>query len=135
MGNRDELRSLRCLRDVSDQGVYWLTRHTDEREFPVGEVLIVEGAEDRDCYFIIEGRTEVSAGGTVLGESGAGEPEGEMALFFRRPRGATTTVTAPVRALILRSADWDQLETDEPVVANDIRAGILQHLGRRFSSR
>ena len=135
MGKLADLWALRCLGDVSDHGVEWLALHTEERAFAVGDVLTVEGATDRDCFFLIEGNTEVRANGAVLGQSGAGEPEGEMALLFRRPRGATTTAIAPVRALVLRSEDWDQLERDQPDVANDIRSGILQHLGRRFGSQ
>ena len=128
------LRSLRCLTDVPDAGIAWLASVVEEHAFDVGHVLITEGALDRDCWFLVEGVTEVSSGGSVLGESGAGEPEGEMAMLFRRPRGATTTVTSPVTALLLRAEDWDGLETDRPELANAIRSGILQHLARRFGA-
>ena len=128
----ETLRSLRCLADVPDDGVAWLASVVEERRYGVGDVLITEGATDRDCWFLVEGETSVTAGGAVLGVSGVGEPEGEMALLFRRPRGATTTVTSPVLALVLRAADWDRLEAEQPERADGIRGGLLQHLGRRF---
>ena len=128
------LRELRCLSEVSDAGVEWLASKVIEEEHDVGAVLIQEGSSDRDCYFIVSGDTEVTQNGAVLGVSGAGEPEGEMAMFFRRPRGATTTVTSPVTALLLRAEDWDALEAQSPDAANHIRSGILQHLGRRFAA-
>ena len=134
MNTYEMLRSLRCLADVSDAGVQWLASNVAACRFDVGDVLIREGETDRDCYLIVKGDTEVTAGGSVLGTSGAGEPEGEMAMFFHRPRGATTTVIAPVEAFLLRAADWDRLESKSPDTANDIRSGILQHLGRRFAS-
>jgi CRP-like cAMP-binding protein len=128
------LRAMPVLEDVKDRVVEWLAGVVEEREFGYGTRIITEGAEDRDCYFITEGATDVSIGGRVIGQTPAGECEGEMALFFERPRGATTIATTKVRVLCLRAESYDQLAQNDPVAANLLRNGVLAHMQRRFGS-
>ena len=129
---RAQLRGLRSLRAVSDQAVTWLAEHITPVSFGSGDVLITEGANDRDCFFIVSGETEVVRGGAVLGVSGAGEPEGELALFLGLPRSATTTAISEVDALRLRADDYDRLRRETPELADDIRVNVCRHLARRF---
>jgi len=124
---------MQCLVDVPEEVVRWLAEHVVARAFVAGDTLIVEGSLERDCYFIVAGETEVRAGGSVMGRSGPGEPEGEMAMFFRRPRGATTTALGPVETLVLASTDFDTLASEQPAAAAALQAGVLEHLARRFS--
>ncbi len=130
----DALRPMQCLVDVPDDVVRWLADHVRPQTFVEGDTLIVEGSADRDCYFIVRGETEVRAGGSVMGRSGPGEPEGEMAMFFRRPRGATTTALEPVETLLLEAAAFDTFASEHPAEAAALQTGILSHLARRFSN-
>jgi CRP-like cAMP-binding protein len=122
------------LEDVPDEVVKWLAEVVNEVCFDRGVTIIVEGdRDDRDCYFILEGLTDVAMGGRVMGQTGAGETEGEVALLLNLPRGCTTTVVEPVRALRLRAEIFDRLEEEDPASADALREGVLAHMRRRFS--
>jgi CRP-like cAMP-binding protein len=129
---RHQLRALQSMAAVSDEAVRWLAEHVEPVSSHAGEVLITEGATDRDCYFIVSGETEVVRGTSVLGVSGAGEPEGELALFLGMPRSATTTALSHVETLRLRADDYDHLRRENPALADDIRVNLCRHLARRF---
>ena len=134
VANLAELRRLACLREVPAAEVRWLADHVVPATFEPGATMIVEGDASRDCYFIVEGLTRVTSGGAVLGDSGPGEPEGEMALFFDRRRMCTTTAVSHVRALVLRADDFDDLRRADPAAAGAIEAAVLRHLARRFAT-
>ena len=56
-----------------------------------GSVIFREGDEAHSMYVILEGTTRASVQGNPLGEMGAGEAFGEMALIGGRLRSATVT--------------------------------------------
>lgn len=126
------LRSLGSLSAVPDAGVEWLTAHVEERAFAVTELLIRQGDSTRECYFIVDGEAEVRRDGSVLCVSGPGEPEGELGLFLRSPRSATTTARTPLSTLVLSPEPWDRLCQDAPELATEIRVELCRHLARRF---
>lgn len=126
------LRQLGSLSAVSEAAISWLAEHVAPRSFEAGEKLIVQGDSSRECFFIVDGETEVARDGSVLGISGVGEPEGELGLFLRIPRSATTTARTRVSALVLRPGDWDELIETQPSLAEEIRVAICRHLAERF---
>lgn len=129
------LRAMPSLEDVPAEVVKWLAGVADEVRFDVGATIIVEGdRNDRDCYFIVEGVTDVAMAGRVIGQTGAGESEGEVALLLNLPRGCTTTVVERVLALRLRAESFDQLEKEDPASADALRDGVLAHVRRRFGN-
>ena len=132
MDTFDILRRLGSLAAVSDDGVRWMAGHVEPREFGRGDVLIRQGESTRECYFIVDGETEVRRDGAVLGFTGEGEPEGELGLFLRSSRAATTTARTPVSVLMLAPEPWDRLCAESPGLAEEIRVGVCRHLARRF---
>lgn len=131
----DVLRAMGSLEDVPDDVVKWLAHEVDEMFFDPGAQIITEGAVDRDCYFIVDGATDVAMGGRVIGQTLAGEPEGEMALFFNRPRGCTTTAATPLTTLCLRAESYDELVATDPTLAAAFRDGVMAHMARRFGKQ
>jgi CRP-like cAMP-binding protein len=126
------LRRLSALAAVSDEGVSWLADRVRPQTFEPGECFIVQGEWSRECHFIVDGHAEVSRGGVVLGTSGPGEPEGELGLFLRLPRRATTKALTAVSTLVLMPDDWDELTETQPLLAEEIRTGVCRHLAERF---
>jgi CRP-like cAMP-binding protein len=127
------LRAMPSLEDVPDDAVKWLASSVDEVRFAAGAQIIAEGELDRDCYFIVEGLTDVVMAGRVVGQTPAGEPEGEMALFFSRPRGCTTTAVTDLITFLLRAGDYDELVATAPDTAAALRDGVMAHMSRRFA--
>jgi CRP-like cAMP-binding protein len=134
VADRNEvLRAMQSLEDVPDDAVKWLAASVDEVAFAAGAQIITEGELDRDCYFIVDGLTDVAMGGRVIGQTPSGEPEGEMALFFHRPRGCTTTAVTPLTTLRLRAEAYDELIATAPETAAAFCDGVMAHMARRFA--
>lgn len=126
-----ELRRMECLKDMPDAVMEWLTDHTALAVFERGAALIEEGASTRNCYFIVNGETAVTFEGQSLGTTGCGQPEGEMAMFFRQPRSATTiAVSDTVTVLDLPAEAYDELQGERPELANQFRTTLLSYLRR-----
>ena len=129
------LAAMPWLRSLPPSTCAWLAAAVTEVRFAPGETLITQGAPDRDCYFLVSGEVEVVMGGRVAGRSGPGEPEGELALLYRQPRGGTVTALTPVRALLLRADDFDALAAADPAAARALADAIIDHLAARFGWR
>jgi CRP-like cAMP-binding protein len=129
---RRALEEMQSLRGVSAQVVEWLAAHVQEVVISAGERFITEGESARDCFFLVTGEAQVTRGGVRLGTTGPGEPEGEVALFLRVPRTATTIALTDVHALLLRAEDYDELERGYPRLAVEFRVPLCRHLARRF---
>ena len=76
------------------------------QSLPAGEVLVREGDAGECMWFVVRGRLRVSARQTdgaarVVGEIGAGECVGEMALLSQAPRAATVKVVRDAELLRL----------------------------------
>jgi CRP/FNR family transcriptional regulator, cyclic AMP receptor protein len=121
------------LRGMGATALGWLASVVREVSFRAGDVMIRQGDQDRDCYFLLEGRVEVSIDGRVVGHAGPGEPEGEMGLLLRRPRTGTTVALTDVRAWRLAAGDFDYQAASEPHVTEDFAVAVMTYLAERFS--
>lgn len=102
-----------------------------------GEVLIRQG-DAADClYMIVEGRVAVEILGpdgraTVVGESGAGETIGEMALLSNAPRSATVVAARECALLRLSRVGLDLLFARHPQAAATLARAIVEKMSQRI---
>ncbi|MEZ5227556.1 MAG: hypothetical protein R2710_13000 [Acidimicrobiales bacterium] len=68
----------------------------------------------RNCYFIISGETDVLFSAALLGPTGAGQPEGEMAMFFRQPLQPPPWRTRHRHGSRPPAAAFDELQRTNP---------------------
>ncbi len=100
-----------------------------------GDVVIAHGAIENEMYFLCSGRLAVSdASGRSLGEVGAGEFCGEMALLYRRPRSATVRAETPCDLLVLDGTAFRRILDDFPSFEVELRHLAHGRLGRGPSS-
>ncbi len=128
----ERLRNMPALESASDEALTWLADHVEQVTFQPGEMLVAEGSEDRDCYFVLDGHVEVTAGGVKRDTDGAGGIQGELGMLFGRPRAATSMATEPVIALRLAASDFDRLASENPGLARQLAGTILDYLKFRF---
>jgi CRP-like cAMP-binding protein len=100
----------------------------EEREAPEGDRLTEEGRPGREFFILVEGAVDVRRGGTKLGDLGAGDWFGEMAILRYKPRAATVTATSPVRALVLSDRDFRQVVETTPRIALKVLRSVAQRL-------
>jgi CRP/FNR family transcriptional regulator, cyclic AMP receptor protein len=75
-----------------------------------GEILITQGADDNDIYFILSGEIDVSINGRHVAIRKAPDEVGEMAILNpSEPRSATLTAITNVVVLRVSEPDFTQL--------------------------
>lgn len=82
------------LKQKSVRGDQSLARELSERveliDVGTGQVLIKQGADDHDIYFILAGQFEIIVHGRKIGAKGPGEHVGEMAAILPSVRRSAT---------------------------------------------
>jgi CRP/FNR family transcriptional regulator, cyclic AMP receptor protein len=135
-GDRDDiaeaLARLPALEGAQPRVVDWLVDHVEPVTFSPGQRLVTEGDDDRDCYLLVDGDVSVSKDGGFRDTDHGGGITGELALLYRRPRTATATAVAPVTALRLRAADFDELCRTDPALGRAAAEAIVDYLRFRF---
>jgi len=108
-----------------------LAKVIHEESHPAGAIVLREGDEGQSMYVIVDGNVAILKGDTVLGNLGAGDFFGEMAIFERDTRLArSATVLAQTNLRLLRLEGDDLLRLIEELPA--IAVSICQYLSHRL---
>ena len=97
-----------------------------ETTVAAGDVLIRQGEPGHEFYVLLDGTVEVTQDGRTIGDLGAGEWVGEVALISDVPRTATVVATSPVRLLALTDHAFQQLLNDVPSIAEKVHASLRE---------
>jgi signal-transduction protein with cAMP-binding, CBS, and nucleotidyltransferase domain len=97
-----------------------------ETSLPAGETVIREGERGHEFFVVLDGTVEVLQQGERIGELGAGEWVGEVALISDVPRTATVVTTSPVRLFVLTDQSFQQLLNDVPSIAEKVQASFRE---------
>jgi CRP-like cAMP-binding protein len=104
------------------------------KEYAPGDVICRQGERGDRMFVIEEGRAEVvhdeNGLEAVVGELGAGDIFGEMAIFERQPRSATVRAKGTTRVLTLDKRGFLKRVHDDPSTAYR----ILEEMSRRIRS-
>jgi len=117
-----------------------LERELMWESFPGGEVLVRQGDAGECMWFVVRGRLRVStrqADGVAhaVGEIGAGECVGEMALLSKAPRAATVKVVRDAELLRLPRSAFDRLVGAHPEAMLRLSRAIVGRLQRTLGAR
>jgi lysophospholipid hydrolase len=107
---------------------------------PAGEVLVQEGDAGECMWLVVRGRLRASvrrADGVVhaVGEIGAGECVGEMALLSEAPRSATVRAVRDSELLRLPKPTFEQLVVARPEAMLRLARAIVGRLQRTLGAR
>ena len=131
LSNREKVELLRRIPLFAECSKAELTEvaiSADEREAPEGDRLTEEGRPGREFFILVEGAVDVRRSGKKLGELGAGDWFGEMAILRYKPRAATVTATSPVRFLVISDRDFRQVVETTPRIALKVLQSVAQRL-------
>jgi CRP/FNR family cyclic AMP-dependent transcriptional regulator len=99
-----------------------------------GEVLIHEGAADRDMYFLLMGKVILSVKGSVLYPRDRNLTVGEMSTVNPSiPRSATVTALEPTVSLKVSPEVLDQIAVGQPRIYKLLAADLANRLQQRNS--
>jgi CRP-like cAMP-binding protein len=121
------LKRVPLFEGLSKKELGLLAQVSEDMEVPAGHVLTREGDTGQEFFVIVDGTTEVIAKGKSMGDRGAGEFIGEIALLEDTKRTATVKAKTPLRVFVLTRQDFRRLVDQNP----DVERKVLQALARR----
>jgi CRP-like cAMP-binding protein len=124
----EALKAAPLFQGLSKKELTELARQSEDLEVSVGHVLTKEGDTGQEFFVLVEGTVDVTVKGKSLGERGAGEFLGEIALLEDTKRTATVTAKTPLRLFVLTRQDFRRLVDQNP----DVERKVLQTLARRI---
>lgn len=100
--------------------------------FEAGDVIMTQGADDNDVYFILVGQAEVTVNGRHVAVREARATVGEMSLLSpTEPRSATVTARTQVIALKVSEPDFHQVAQAHPQVWRVLAQVVAERLRQR----
>jgi CRP-like cAMP-binding protein len=127
----EHLKRSSLFAGFSDRQIADVLATAKQRRFAAGEQIIEQGDEGgRGFYLIVEGRTEVRAGDTVLAHFGSGDYFGEMALLLPdTPRTADVIALEDTTCLVITQWDLRALLSAHP----ETGLAMMGELARRLA--
>jgi CRP-like cAMP-binding protein len=85
------LRKVGLFSELDEKDLSSLAEEFNERRFPTGETIALEGAGGLMFFVVESGQASVEVHGQEVAQLGPGDSFGEVALIDRRPRTASVT--------------------------------------------
>jgi CRP/FNR family transcriptional regulator, cyclic AMP receptor protein len=116
----DLLRKVPLFSACSKKELRRIAAIADELEFREGKVLTRQGGPGREMFILLDGTVKVERNGVQVNALGPGDFLGEGALVLGKPRNATITATAPLRALVISDVNFKQLLGEDPRISTKV---------------
>jgi CRP-like cAMP-binding protein len=127
----DRLQDLPLFSQLSKRDRKRVAPLLDEVNVEAGRALVREGDLAHELFVIEEGTAEVSREGELIGELGAGDFFGEIALLAEnRRRTSTVAAASAMRVAVMLGHDVRVMEREMPDVARRIRAAMAARVAR-----
>jgi CRP-like cAMP-binding protein len=126
-----QLASVPLLADLDDRVRRRLAEVGKRRTYDADDPIVKEGSTGTALYIILSGRARVERGGETIGELGAGEFFGELALIEEHPRSATVTAVTETDCLLFPAWEFTALLKEHPEIAVPIMRALITRLHRR----
>ena len=131
---RDEkielLRTVPLFAELGNRELERISTLADIIDLPAERRIMNQGERGAEMFVLVEGNARVERDGASLGDRGAGEVLGEIALLDGGPRTATVTLTEPSRLLVLARREFHALMDEFP----DVRLHVLETVASRLRS-
>jgi CRP-like cAMP-binding protein len=129
----EALRAHPLFADFSEVGVGLIGSICELRRFPAGDPLFQAGMPGDAVFFILSGRAKVFvmtvAGEQVLGELGAGDSVGDMALLSPGARLVNVSAIDDLAAVYLPAGKFLTLAQSKPQACLKLMLKLAQRLG------
>jgi CRP-like cAMP-binding protein len=122
------LRKVPLFGACDERQLAFIASQVEEMDFAAGHVLCREGESGGEFFVIVSGTAEVKRGGRDVGQLGAGDFFGEIALIDRGPRTATVVAISAMRCLVLSHSQFRNVLRQNGAIA----ISVLEQLGQRI---
>jgi CRP/FNR family transcriptional regulator, cyclic AMP receptor protein len=125
-----ELGKVPLFADCSKRDLELIARVAKDVSHPAGTVIAREGEPGVGLFIILDGKAEVTIGGSKKAMLGSGDFFGEIALLDGGPRTATVTAITDLKLLGLTEWVFRGLMMEHPAIA----LKTLQQMAGRLRS-
>lgn len=126
-----QLASVPLLAGLDDRVRRRLAQIGKRRTYAAGETIVEEGEKGVALYVVLSGRVRVERSGEQLGELGAGDFFGELALIEDEPRSATVVAVDETECILFVAWEFRALIKEQPQIAVPIMLALIERLHRR----
>ena len=126
-----QLASVPLLAGLDDRVRRRLAQIGKRRTYAADEAIVKEGSTGTALYVILSGRVRVERGGTGVGELGAGDFFGELALIEEEPRSASVSAVEETECLLFPAWEFRALLDEQPQIAIAIMRALIERIHRR----
>jgi CRP-like cAMP-binding protein len=126
-----QLASVPLLAGLEDRVRRRLAEIGKRRTYQTDETIVKEGSAGTALYIVLSGRARVERGGSAIGQLGAGDFFGELALIEEHPRSATVVASEETDCLLFPAWEFTALLQEHPEVAVPIMRELIARIHRR----
>ena len=112
-----------------------VTSKLQKLHLEAGDEIIRQGEEGQTAYIIQAGRVEIIKSGKKVGELGAGDLFGEIALVSDTKRTATVRCLTACELTVFNREDFQSLSLGSSVLAKAIKHQIEERTGKKLRTR
>ena len=124
------LQRVPVLQNCSRRQLRAISKITEVREAPAGQVLAQTGEPGDHFFFIVDGSAYVDVSPTVRPRVGPGEFFGEMSLLDGGPRSATVVAETALRLLVIHRRNFRTLLKEAPALTERLLITLSQRVRR-----
>jgi membrane protein len=99
-----------------------------------GEYIFERGNTERNLYYLVDGKINLSNNGAVLREIGAGDYFGELAMLTKQPTTSDAIVASDeARIIVIYAENIDSMLEDDPKIAMQLLKRMAGRLQTNYS--
>ena len=99
-----------------------------------GEYIFERGNSERNLYYLVDGKINLSNNGAVLREIGAGDYFGELAMLTKQPTTSDAIVASDeARIIVIYAENIDSMLEDDPKIAMQLLKRMAGRLQTNYS--
>ncbi|MDH5492021.1 MAG: cyclic nucleotide-binding domain-containing protein, partial [Myxococcales bacterium] len=132
MSTSAHLRQDPILAELSGEALEALVPRLEWVQIGAGDLVVRQGALDRDLYFLLGGEARILYAGIEVGRLGSGEHFGELGLLAARPRAVTIQAVSDLHLARLGLEPFEQIARESPDVGLHLVRAMVDGLGERL---
>ncbi|MGH9229502.1 MAG: cyclic nucleotide-binding domain-containing protein [Acidimicrobiales bacterium] len=120
----DHLATVPLFSGATTKELRAVAKASVEMTIDEGKQFVTQGEIGREAFIIVEGRADVSRGGSTIATLGPGDCVGELALLDHGPRTASVTAATPLTVLVLGPREFSGLLDELPALNHKMLAAL-----------
>ena len=136
MSVQDLLPKLEVFNFLEEDDYPTIEKYMFSHEYDEGSYVFKEGGHGGYMFFITDGEVDIikqfDNNKHTIATLKTGRSVGEMSLIDGSPRSATVRAKTKLKLIVLKREDFNELNTENPVLANKVLMGVCSLLSKNL---